>query len=296
MRPFSFLVLYLLAVFLGGALIAPWLHGLVQTLFPNSALAHNPFHRYLDRAILGTALVGIWPLVCAFDIKSWRKVGLIKPAGQWRRWFAGFLLGFASLGLVVTVVILAGARTPVSDTNTNKVLVGLGSAVASALVVSVLEELLFRGALFGTFRRVWDWRFALLFSSMIYAIVHFIGKADLSGPVTWSSGFRLLPMMLHPLVEPGVLIPGFLSLTLAGILLGFAYQQTGNLYFSIGLHASWIFWAKCYGLLTQPVDGISEHFWGSSRLFDGWLVFFVLGSLCLLMSRPLFFSPTDSRS
>ena len=56
--------------------------------------------------------------------------------------------------------------------------------------------------------------------------------------------------MLAGFADFHALVPGFFSLTLAGILLGLAYQRTGNLYFSIGLHAGWIFWLKTYGAFT----------------------------------------------
>jgi len=71
-----------------------------------------------------------------------------------------------------------------------------------------------------------------------------------------------------------MIIPGFLNLTLAGILLGCAYQKTGNLYFSIGLHAGWIFWLKFYGLVTNSVAGGSALVMGNEQV-DRWLAGFV---------------------
>jgi membrane protease YdiL (CAAX protease family) len=86
----------------------------------------------------------------------------------------------------------------------------------------------------------------------------------------------MLPLMLRGLGDWGRVIPGFFNLTLAGILLGLGYQRSGNLYFSFGLHAGWIFWLKSYGLLTAPVTAAHLAFWGTQKLIDGWLALAVL--------------------
>jgi hypothetical protein len=80
------------------------------------------------------------------------------------------------------------------------------------------------------------------------------------------------------------LVPGFFNLTLAGLLLALAYQRTGNLYFSIGLHAGWIFWLKFYGFLTTPLAA-NVWFWGTEKLIDGWLAFLVLTLAFFLLLR-----------
>jgi hypothetical protein len=82
--------------------------------------------------------------------------------------------------------------------------------------------------------------------------------------------------MLSGFAEVGRLVPGFCTLTVAGLILGFAYYQTRTLYFSIGLHAGWIFWLKFYGLLTNSQPGASTWFWGTSKLIDGWLALMVM--------------------
>jgi len=80
-------------------------------------------------------------------------------------------------------------------------------------------------------------------------------------------------------VFEALIFPGFraeASLTLAGILLGLAYQRTGNLYFSIGLHAGWIFWLKVYGAFTAGAPHAATWFWGTGKMVDGWLALWVL--------------------
>jgi len=280
MRPLRALLIYTASVFLLGPLIAPWLYHMAQVIAPDSHLAQSSFHRYLDRSLLLIALVGIWPLLRAIGAASWNAVGLSDPRGQGRRLAGGFALGFCSLAVVAGVTVACHARDPCLGGNAYRLPVKLGGPALTAIVVALLEELLFRGVIFGAFRRTWDWRAALLVSSMIYAIVHFLRPDDLPGPVTWSSGFRLMPVKLAGFVDLPALIPGFLNLTLAGMLLGIAYQRTRTLYFSIGLHAGWIFWFKSYNLFTVSVPGASTWIWGTEKLIDGWIALPVL-ALCL---------------
>ena len=84
------------------------------------------------------------------------------------------------------------------------------------------------------------------------------------------------------------LFPAFLSLTLAGVILGLAYQWTGDLSASIGIHAGWIFWLKFYGFATRRAPDVDPWFWGTGKLVDGWLAFaalVVVLSIILLARR-----------
>src|SRR5262249_55519340 len=137
----------------------------------------------------------------------------------------------------------------------------LAGAAATALVVAMLEEILFRGALFGVLRKVFQWIFALVISSMVYAALHYLESAKTTGAVTWSSGLELLPLMLRNMTDFHSMIPGFFNLTLAGVLLAWAYQRTGNLYFSIGLHSGWIFCIKTYDSLSVLTVGANDWWW-----------------------------------
>jgi membrane protease YdiL (CAAX protease family) len=284
MRPLPALSIYIGAVFLGGALVAPWLYWLTQSVaqsFPH--LANSPFHRFVNRSLLGLALIGLWPLFRGLGIRSWKEFGLTNPTPNGKRLVAGFSVGFSSLAIVAFAALGTGARMLVDD-QAHLIRKLLGAAL-TAIVVAVLEEILFRGALFGTLRRVMHWGLALIVSSIIYALVHFMESARVTGPVLWYSGFEVLPRMLRGLVQWQLLIPGLLNLTLAGVLLALAYQRTGNLYFSIGLHAGWIFWLKSYGIFTREVSGANAWIWGGAKLIDGWVASLVLAPTLIVILR-----------
>src|SRR5881409_1562195 len=84
MRPIRSLLLFLLVVFVGGALLAPWLYRLAQWTKLES-LVQRPFHRFVTRGIEALALIGLWPFVRSLGVRSWSSAGIVKPAGQWSR-------------------------------------------------------------------------------------------------------------------------------------------------------------------------------------------------------------------
>jgi membrane protease YdiL (CAAX protease family) len=292
MRPLRALVIYIAAVFIGGALLAPWLYRLAQ-LFAHSfpQIAHAPFHRFMDRSFLLFALLGLWPVLRSLGATSWRDLGIVPPYGHWNKLFGGLLLGLFSLAAVAGIAIGFGGRGVVQDLAAHKVVGIIFSATGTAAVVATLEEILFRGGIFGGLRRVLYWPFALAISCAVYAIVHFLQRAELAGPVAWNSGLALLPQTLGGFADFHALVPGFFSLALAGVLLGLAYQRTGNLYFSIGLHAGWIFCLQIYGHVTVQAPQAAIWFWGGGKMTDGWLAFFALA--ITLAAFP--FLPLDQR-
>jgi membrane protease YdiL (CAAX protease family) len=277
MRPLRALVIYLGVVFIGGALLAPWLYRLAQTVahsFPQ--IAGAPFHRFVDRSLLLLALAGLWPLMRSLGGTSWRETGLVPPQGQWKKFSGGLLLGFVSLAVVAGIALGSGNRIFIHGMTAHKIVGTIFSAVATAASVAILEEILFRGGIFGGLRRMFIWPLALIASSMVYALAHFLQRAEWAGAVAWNSGLILLPRMLGGFADFYALVPGFFSLTLAGILLGLAYQRTGNLYFSIGLHGGWIFCLKTYGAFTASTPRAAAWFWGTGKMVDGWLALWVL--------------------
>jgi hypothetical protein len=289
MRPLWALVLYIVLVFIGGALLAPWLYWLAQTFahaFPHIAAA--PFQRFEDRSLLILALAGLWPLLRALGVTSCREAGLVRPRGQFNKLFGGLLLGFISLAVVAGLAVASGNRVFIQTEAAHKVVAIIFNAIGAAVVVAVLEEILFRGGVFGGLRKFLYWPFALIASSAVYALVHFLHRAEFTGAIGWNSGLVLLPRMLDGFADFYALVPAFFNLILVGALLCLAYQRTGNLYFSIGQHAGWIFWLKTYGVFTASAPRAATWFWGTGKMIDGWLAFIVLAAtLAIFKFLPL---------
>ena len=109
----------------------------------------------------------------------------------------------------------------------------------SALVVGVLEESLFRGCIAGLIEKRHGARSALWLTSVLFAMVHFL-KPDPAvrvDEVHWLSGFSLIPHMFHQFGQPLLLLGGFGTLWVLGLVLGIGVLRTGSLWLSVGFHA-----------------------------------------------------------
>jgi membrane protease YdiL (CAAX protease family) len=279
-------LIYLAAVSLIGALTAPWIFWAAQALSSHSRffqyVADHSFPLFVNRALLLTAAVILWPVLRALDLRSWRAVGLPKPAGHWAKVGIGFGLAFATVAITTTAALVIGARV-IDDSPA--ILRKVPAIAWNGFVVGFTEEILFRGVFFGALRRAMAWPAALAASSVRYACVQFFTKVDSPAAVIWSSGFVVLGGMAGKLLDPAVVVPGLFTLTAAGLIFGLAYHRTGNLYFSIGLHAGWVFWAKMCNVLTDPVKSFSQVWFGSSRFYDGWVIFGLLASVLIVALR-----------
>lgn len=288
--------IYLVAVFAGAALLAPHLWSLVQTLAADSpaweGLARQPFHRYVNRCLLVLALAGLWPLVKGLRLGSWQAAGFSGRHHLRSEFTAGLVAGWLSLLLVALAALLAGARVVNPDPTLGRWLGRIGGALATAAVVSVLEESLFRGAVFSALRQVAGFRTAAAVSSGIYALVHFFARPSPPPAVDWLTGFATLGAMLRGFVHFRELVPGLLNLALAGWMLAWARERTGRLWMPIGLHAGWIFWLKLYGFGTREVAGSQPWLWGGGKLIDGWVAMAILLLVGALLPR---LAPRTSR-
>jgi len=227
------IALYAAAVFALSAVLAPWLFWAVHTF------GDWPFRRVFDRVILGVALVGLWPLLRAAGIRSWREVGFVPDLFRLRQLGVGLLVGIISYG-AGSLWLAPSLRAGGNPWNL------LGFAF-TGIVVALLEETFFRGGLQNIFQRRMPAWLAVLLVSGVYSAVHFLkpSGAHIAGDaVRWNSGFEYLGgVAACSFQEPGVW-RSVVSLWLAGIVLGWAFARTQALWLSVGLHAGWVFALK----------------------------------------------------
>lgn len=237
------LLFYLVGVLLLGALLGPPLffaghYFIAHGLF--TGLARYAFDSYFHRAILVAALVLLWPLFRALKVEHWRDLGLERnpqPIADLGAGFAMAALPLLSGGAVLIVLHFYSLRHPF--------LWGKFPAVlATVLTVPLLEELLFRGFILGILRRSLSRLGALLLTSALFSIVHFLKSPTLVVPnesVNWLSGFVSLGHSFWQFADPLLVVGGFVTLFLVGCILADARLLTRSLALPIGLHAGWIF-------------------------------------------------------
>ncbi len=117
----------------------------------------------------------------------------------------------------------------------------VGSVALTAAAVPFIEETLFRGLFLGVLlrgNRPWP---ATLLSAGIFSIVHFLKAPDqTTTSVAWTSGFVSLSHSFDQFTEPMLVLAGFTTLFLIGLILADARLRTRSLWLPIGLHAGWI--------------------------------------------------------
>jgi membrane protease YdiL (CAAX protease family) len=118
------------------------------------------------------------------------------------------------------------------------------TVLVAASIVPVLEELFFRGFILGVLLRSFSRLGALVLTSGLFSIVHFLKSPDQTTPndaVRWFSGFDSIAHSFGQFGDPMLLAAGFLTLFALGCILADARLQTSSLWLPIGLHAGWIF-------------------------------------------------------
>ena len=289
MRPFSALSCYIIWIFAGGALLAPWAFKLLNLLAEQSGLFASwsgvPFHRVLNCCLMVMALAGLVPFVRRLGVRSSSEIGLLFPPGGLWDFAKCLLIGIGSIAVVIGVAVVGEGRSLVAGMGSMEWGPLLGKAAAGAFSVALVEELLFRGALLSGFRRTFGWFPALALSSLIYSAVHFLSAARWPGPVTWTSGFELLPTVAVGFTDSRLVMPSFLTLALAGLALGFVYQRQRHLWGCVALNAGWGLAIRLEAPLAPISDRSNLRIWGTDKVSDGWIGAAVLGLLCVWIIR-----------
>jgi len=247
-----------------------------------------PFHRYFSRSVQISAIVLLWPAFRGMGIRRFSDLGL-QPNLQWRRdLVSGFLLALVPVVFLGAGYILSGVFSPKPNFDSG----GFLRIGGTAVVVSTIEEFLFRGVLLGLAVAVMPRYAAVFLSAFLFAVVHFMrtSRQALEVPVGWLSGFEQLPLAFSSAPPWPLLGWGFLSLLIAGLLLAYATLQTRSLFIPIGLHAGWIFGQQSLQLVAQfrpkPLDTLLP--WVGPNVVSGavptgLIPAFVLLATCVLV-------------
>ena len=239
--------LYAIAVVLLGALFAPWLFWTIQWTAGHvpaaGRLAKYPFHRIFGRSVMVVALVGLWPLLRNIGIRSWSELGYVRARAWWKHLLIGFVIGLGSLVIAIGISVSFGARSLALDRSAAEIAGAVLHYTLAGLAVALIEETFFRGGLQGAFQRGLKPAAAVILASLIYSGLHFLRPKSVNIPaaeVTWSSGFRCLAGSVPRFFVNHDVLVSFVTLFLAGCILGLAYAKTRALYLSIGVHAGWV--------------------------------------------------------
>jgi membrane protease YdiL (CAAX protease family) len=264
---------YLLFALAAGAAVAPPIYWAGQALAAAGVsdwLAGFPFHRVLSRCMQVSLIVLLWPALRWVGLRRVSELNLRRNPVAVSDVVGGFTAALVLIVLLAGIYLLSGwfALRPEPDWSR------LGRIVLTALVVSCVEEAVFRGVILGVCLWSLSRRGAIFVSTVFFVVVHFIkpAKAALApADVIWSSGFTEALNFTRGLPEFWLLVSGAASLFVAGWILGSAALATRSLWLPIGLHAGWVFGQQTTGLLLAPVGGDASLFlpWVGPNLVSG---------------------------
>jgi len=242
------------------------------------------FDTYFKRCLLLAAVVLIIPLIYSLRLKvdprklqksRWsiylpevvrdQSVGqaLVKNHSKWLHLFIGFGAAGGIFLIMGTLLFQLGwfeFRADLTGATWGK---AIKSAATSATVTSLLEEILFRGAILGIFLRAFKPRTAILLLSLLFASVHFLqppSGTTLTSPGSPGSGFELLGLIGSRFLQPQPMLFEFTTLLIVGLILGHARFATASLWLPIGLHAGWIFALKVFKKISVKDGDLPEKY------------------------------------
>ena len=224
-----------------------------------------PWWSVFRRCVSIAAALSLWLCIKQFERRSWRSYGLPRGREGIRHLRFGMLLGLGTLGLLLASGLVSGAcRIDLTPDRVKLWRTVLGF-IPAAGVVSLLEELVFRGFVLQHLLAC-SKPLAITVSSALYAVVHLKETAT----VTAATGLELG------------------GLFLLGGVLALSALRTGQLFVAIGLHAAFAYGARVNKLLIDFPDPSLSWLVGTSRLVNGlvgWLALLAVGGIVIWWGR-----------
>lgn len=201
--------------------------------------------RVMGRLAQLLILAGLWPFLHWMDLADRQSLGYAPSRPRLIRAVSrGWLLGVLILGLLVIAELGLGVRVP--DPDWSRELVSLVEKAVAALIggllIGLLEETFFRGALYASIRRGAGVAAAATGSAALYAMVHFLKPHALPAGQTFD-WLGALSMFGHVFVSffQWQHLDSLVALFAAGVLLALVRERSGHIGWCIGLHAGWVF-------------------------------------------------------
>jgi len=225
-------------------------------------------------------VLSIFPLRRYLNI-TWTELGFTTKALFIRQLGIGFIAGLATLLPVFALLFYLGVN--VFDETKIWTLASIAKKTSLALLLSLLiscvEEPLFRGLLVTSLQKKLTTASAILLAGIYYGSLHFLetSREIAYAQITFSSGFVLFAEAISHWLNP-TMLSAFIALVMVGVFLGVVRTQFAHsLGVCIGLHTSWVWQIKLtkmffnpnyfspYFYLVSPYDGLV------GSLIAGWL-------------------------
>jgi membrane protease YdiL (CAAX protease family) len=247
-----------------------------------------PFRKVITKFTQLFLVLSIFPAMAYLKINK-EELGFAARPVFLKQLIQGFGLGFITLMPVfIALYVLKINVIDETRTWTVELLVrNMSISLLLALIISLIEEPIFRGILLAGLSKKLPAIAAILISSTYYAALHFLStKTDIPvQDINLFSGFKLLGEAFANLFNPNIL-SAFLALLMVGIFLGILRTRIkAGLGLCIGCHTCWVWQIKMSKNLFNT-DYSSEYLYLVSSydgvigpLVTGWLLLAIMGYL-----------------
>ena len=264
----------------------PWLHENCSQL--TNCLLGKTLDNYFERARMAPILLGLPWIMWVCCLRSLKALGLNLARQNVRSALAWGITGAMLLGIVAAGQISFGGaavQNPLPNIATSVVIAFVG-----ALIIGLLEEIIFRGLVLRIFYTAFGGVWAVILSSAFYAYTHFKVPDTLvnavAGDSRFATGIDVGFWTLFGIVKSFSAIE-FLVLFGLGSAIGQVFLKTRNLLPGIGLHTGIVFTMLFYRTFFNVAH--PDSFWGNTGFKDGWASLIVVAVLNLaiwLYDRP----------
>lgn len=239
------------------------------------------FERIFNRLVMIFVLIAVF-LFVRFRKETFHQYGLIWDQGSSPYFLKGFFAGFVTLFLAVVVEMVFHHARWTFGANFEKVGFAVIKNLSNAIVIGVIEEFFFRGAVFSFLRCRFSLAPSLIATNVFYSLLHFINdkKPFIGSDPTFQDSLKLIAAPFASFAGWSAIWPGAVGLFLFGLILNGLFIRTKSLYPAIGLHAGCVFFVKMDGLFVDFVERSNTLIWGSNKIYDGsvgWVFLILLG-------------------
>ena len=206
-----------------------------------------PFRKIISKSTQLFLILSIFPAMVYLKINN-AELGFARPALFFKQLLLG--LGLGLITLLPILILQYGLKINVLD-ETRVWTFGLlaksmAISLGVALLISLIEEPLFRGILLAGLCKKVSVVSAILLSSFYYAALHFLNAKTTipAQDIQLFSGFILLAEAAGNLLNPEIL-SAFCALFMVGLFLGVVRTQIpSSLGLCIGCHTAWVWQIK----------------------------------------------------
>lgn len=245
-----------------------------------------PFRKVISKSTQLFLILSIFPAMAYLKINK-EALGFAARPVFLKQLLQGFGLGFMTLMpvFIAQYVLKINVIDDAHIWTAGLVARNMAISLLLALIISLIEEPLFRGILLVGLNKKLPVIAAILISSTYYAALHFLSsKTDIPVmDIHLLSGFKLLGEAFDNLLNPNI-VSAFLALLMVGIFLGVLRTQVkASLGLCIGCHTCWVWQIKMSKQIFNT-DFSSEYLYLVSS-YDGvigplvtvWLMFAIAG-------------------